>query len=240
MCFTININLTRNELEKRFGARFSDPGSYEASFYLNAFDIPRLPVIRSEDRETIDLVNWGLIPYWVKDARAASEIRMKTFNARAESLLEKPSFRTAAKSKRCLVLVRGFYEWQHRNKEKIPYFIYLKDNQPVALAGIYDDWTDRETGECIQTCSVITMAANSLMEKIHNSKKRMPVMLDKEVEQKWIDPVISGDDAVKNLIPVDESRMQAHTISKLISKRGADKNVPEVSKPYSYDQDGLW
>ena len=240
MCFTVNINLTRNELEKRFGAKFRDPGSYKASYYLNAFDLPRLPVIRSEDPESIDLIQWGLIPFWVKDSRAASEIRLKTFNARAETLLAKPSFRTAAKSKRCLVLVRGFYEWQHYQKEKIPYFIFLKDEQPMAMAGVYDDWTDRETGEWVQSCSVITTAANPMMEKIHNSKKRMPVILSRKSGQAWIDPGLSADKAVENLVSLDESEMSAHTISKLISKRGIEKNVPELEKPYSYDQDRLW
>ena len=240
MCFTININLTRNEIENRFGAKFRDPGSYQPSYYLNAFDLPLLPVIRSEDPESIDLLHWGLIPFWVKDSRAASEIRLKTFNARAETLLGKPSFRTAARSKRCLVLVRGFYEWQHRDKERIPYFVYFKDQQPLAMAGIYDDWNDRETGEWVQSCTVITTAANPMMEKIHNSKKRMPVILNRESERAWIDPDLPAEKAMKNLQPLDESKLSAHTISKLISKRGVEKNVPELIKPYSYDEDRLW
>lgn len=240
MCFTVNINLTRNELEKRFGAKFRDPGSYQPSYYLNAFDLPQLPVIRAEDPEGIELIQWGLIPFWVKDSKAAAEIRMKTFNARAETIHEKPSFRAAVKSKRCLILVRGFYEWQHREKERIPHFIYLKNEQPLAMAGLYDDWTDRETGEWMQTCSVITTAASPMMEKIHNSKKRMPVILPVETEKLWIDPALSGEEAQKLLVPVNESELQAHTISKLISKRGVEKNIPELEKPYSYEQDKLW
>ena len=240
MCFTVNLDLTRKELENRFGAKFRDPGSYHSSYYLNAFDLPLLPVIRTEDPEIIDLVSWGLIPFWVKDSKAASKIRLKTFNAREETILEKPSFRTAVQSKRCLVLVRGFYEWQHREKEKIPYFIYLKDEQPLAMAGIYDDWTDQEIGEWQQSCSVITTAANNLMERIHNNKKRMPVILNRNSERAWIDPGISAKEAVKHLCPVDESEMKAHTISKLISKRGVNKNVPELVTPYSYEQDRFW
>ena len=240
MCFTVNIHLTRNELEKRFGAKFRDPGSHQPSYYLNAFDLPRLPVIRSEEPDGIELVQWGLIPRWVKDAKAASEIRMKTFNARAETIREKPSFRDAVKSKRCLVLVRGFYEWQHRDKERIPYFIYLKNDQPMAMAGLYEDWTDRETGEWMQTCSVITTAANSMMEKIHNSKKRMPVILPGDLEKGWIDPALSGEEAHKLLGPLDDPALKAHTISKLISKRGVEKNVPELVEPFSYEQESLW
>jgi putative SOS response-associated peptidase YedK len=239
MCFTVNINLTRNALENRFGAKFSDPSSYRPGYYFNAFEIPDLPVIQSEDPESINLVKWGLIPFWVRDSKAASEIRMKTFNARAETIREKPSFRGAVKSKRCLVLCRGFYEWQQRGSEKIPHYIYLEGEPPLAMAGLYDDWTDRETGEVTQTCSIITMAANPLMEKIHNSKKRMPVILQKGVERSWINPELTAEDALKQLKPVDEKEMRFHTISKLISKRGVDKNVPELVKPYAYDSGKL-
>lgn len=239
MCFTVNINLTRNSLEKRFGAKFRDPSLFRPGYYFNAFDMPALPVIQAEDPESINMVKWGLIPFWVRDSKAASEIRLKTFNARAETIREKPSFRGAVKSKRCLVLCRGFYEWQDRGGEKIPHYIYLDGEPPFALAGLYDDWTDRETGELIQTCSIITMAANPLMAKIHNTKKRMPVILPEEAENAWIDPGLSAGDAVRHLEPVDERKMRFHTISKLISKRGVDKNVPELVKPYAYDNGKL-
>jgi putative SOS response-associated peptidase YedK len=239
MCFTININLTRNALESRFGAKFRDPGSFRPGYYYNAFEIPELPVIQSEDPESISLVKWGLIPFWVKDSKAASEIRLKTFNARAETIREKPSFRGPVKNKRCLILCRGFYEWQHRGNEKIPHYIYLDGEPPMALAGLYDNWTDRETGEMTQTCSVITTAANPMMEMIHNSKKRMPVILPESSENSWIDPGLSAEEALEFLEPVAESEMRAHTISKLISKRGVEKNVPELVQPYSYDNGSL-
>jgi putative SOS response-associated peptidase YedK len=240
MCFTVNINLTRNALEKRFGVKFREPASFRPGYYFNAFDIPDLPVIQAQDPESITLVKWGLIPFWVRDSKAASEIRMKTFNARAETILVKPSFRGAVKSKRCLVLCRGFYEWQHRGNEKIPYYIYLEDERPLALAGLYDDWTDRGTGEIIQTCSIITMAANPLMEKIHNSKKRMPVILKEGEEHSWINPELDAEDALKHLKPVHEKEMRFHTISRLISKRGIDKNIPDLVKPFAYDSDTLF
>jgi len=240
MCFTVNINLTRNALENRFGAKFRDPSSFRPGYYFNAFDIPDLPVVQAEDPESIKLVKWGLIPFWVRDSKAASEIRLKTFNARVETIREKPSFRGPVKSKRCLILCRGFYEWQHRGSEKIPHFIYLEGEQPLAMAGLYDDWTDRETGEVLQTCSIITMAANPLMERIHNSKKRMPVMLKEGEEQSWINPDLAAEDAVNHLIPVHENEMRFHTISRLISKRGVEKNVPELVKPFAYDSEKLF
>jgi putative SOS response-associated peptidase YedK len=240
MCYTVNINLTRNELEKRFGAKFTEPSAYTPGYYFNAFEIPDLPVIRSEDPGSINMLKWGLIPFWVKDAGAAEEIRRKTFNARMETILEKPSFRQPARTKRCLVLCRGFYEWQQRENEKIPHYIYLQGEPPIAMAGLYEDWTDRDTGEIIRTCTIITTAANSLIERIHNTKKRMPVILPQESESPWIDPDLPAEKAFRYLKPVGPEHMSAHTISKLISKRGVDKNVAELVKPFSYENDTLF
>ncbi len=93
MCYTIKIDLTREELEKRFGAKFTQPDDYKAGSKVNAFSLPLLPVICNENPNEIRLYYWGLIPYWIKDADNAAEIRMKTFNARAETLTDKPSFR---------------------------------------------------------------------------------------------------------------------------------------------------
>ncbi len=240
MCYTININLTRNELEKRFGAKFRDPASFHPGYYFNAFEIPDLPAIQTEDPESIGLLKWGLIPSWVKNAGAAREIRRKTFNARMETILEKPSFRMAVGSRRCLILCRGFYEWQAMGKEKIPHYIYLEEKPPIAMAGLYENWCDRDTGELIRTCTIITTAANSMMKRIHNTKKRMPVILSRDNEKAWIDPDLSAGQAFRYLKPVDEKQMAVHTISRLISKRGVDKNVPELVEPFSYNENTLW
>jgi len=240
MCYTVNINLTRNELEKRFGAKFIQPSSFNPGYYFNAFELPELPVIQAEDPGSIGMLKWGLIPFWIRDSAAAGEIRRKTFNARMETILEKPSFRGAVKSKRCLILCRGFYEWEQRDKEKIPHYIYLKGEPPLAMAGLYDDWTDRETGEVIRTCSIITTVANSMMEKIHNTKKRMPLILSGDNEKAWIDQDLPAEKAYGYLSPVDDKQMAAHTISKLISKRGVEKNVPELVEPFSYDNESLF
>jgi putative SOS response-associated peptidase YedK len=187
MCYTIKIDLTREELEKRFGAKFMEAEEYHSGNRINAFSLPLLPVICSDKPDEIRLFTWGLIPYWVKDLKNASEIRTKTFNAKAETLAEKPSFRNSLQRKRCLVPVNGFYEWQTLEKLKIPYYITLKDLPAFALAGLYDQWTNRETGEIINTFTVITTRANPMMEEIHNLKKRMPVILSPQNEQLWLD-----------------------------------------------------
>ncbi len=187
MCYTIKIDLTREELEKRFGAKFAEAGEYNSGNRINAFSLPLLPVICSDMPHDLRLYTWGLIPYWVKDYKNASEIRTKTFNAKAETLAEKPSYRNSLKHKRCILPVNGFYEWQTLEKLKIPYYISLKNQQVFTLAGLYDQWTNRETGEVLNTFTVITTRANPMMEEIHNLKKRMPVVLSPQNEQLWLD-----------------------------------------------------
>ncbi len=239
MCFTIAIHLTRDEIEKRFGARFRPDTNYQPAWYQSAFTLPEIPVIADREPENIELFQWGLIPFWVKDEASAEDIQKKTFNARAETIAEKPSFRSSIRSKRCLVISRGFYEWQMRGNEKIPHYIYLKDEVPFAFAGIYDDWTDRDSGEIRSTFSIITTEANPLMEKIHNIKKRMPVILPREAEKEWLDRDKDMNSVLGMLRPYDANRMQARTISKKISMRGVEKNVPDILQPFSYENPTL-
>jgi putative SOS response-associated peptidase YedK len=187
MCYTIKIDVTREELERRFGAKFIKPDKYQSAVKVNAFALPLLPVICNDNPEEIRLYQWGLIPFWVKNADDAASIRTKTFNAKSETLAEKPSFRNSLNRKHCLVLANGFYEWQTQGKEKIPYLIGLKDQPVFSLAGLFDRWTNQQNGEVIDTFTVITTRANPMMEEIHNIKKRMPVILAAEDEKKWLD-----------------------------------------------------
>lgn len=213
MCYTIKIDMSREELEKRFGARFADPEDYRPGTRVNAFSLPALPVITGEQPGEIRLYYWGLIPFWVKERRDAENIRKKTFNARSESLGEKPSYRGLINRRHCLVLANGFYEWQTTDKRKVPYFIGLKDHQAFALAGLYDYWTDRNTGEIIPTFTVITTRANPMMEEIHNIKKRMPVILSPEGERDWLD--VTGKGRAEHLFePYPQQLMYAENMSK--------------------------
>ena len=157
-----------------------------------------------------------------------------TLNAKAETIFEKPAFRSSIKENRCLVLVDGFYEWKHVGKYKYPHFIRLKNKEPFALGGIYNDWVSNETGEIIKTFSIITTEANSLMAEIHNSKKRMPLILSRGEEKKWIEPDLSETNIKSLLKPFNVDEMEAYTISKLITQRNADNNIPEVMEHYPY------
>lgn len=112
-----------------------------------------------------------------------------------------------------MVLVNGFYEWQHIGKEKIPYFIRLKEDIPFALAGLYDNWLNKNTGELINTFTIITTPANPMMEIIHNTKKRMPAILSPSAEKEWLNLEYGGSKLSEFLKPYDENQMMAEKVA---------------------------
>jgi putative SOS response-associated peptidase YedK len=237
MCFDISYALKKDIIELRFDSRFVDSDSYRPMYHVSAFSLPKVPVITNDEDKSIQMLNWGLIPFWVKDQKTAEDIRLKTFNARSETIFEKPSFRGSIKTKRCLVITDGFFEWRLVKGKNYPYYIQMADGDAFAMAGIWDRWTNKETDEKIQTFSIITTKANPLLEKIHNKKKRMPVILLKEDERRWLSPDIEGEEITSILTPIDDSYLGAHTVSKLISnKRTRETNVPEVIKRHDYEE----
>jgi putative SOS response-associated peptidase YedK len=235
MCFSVNVNLIKEELESRYDATLIDHDKYRPSYYYHAFGLPEIPAICSGDPGKIRLLRWGLVPSWVKTMDEANIIRFKTFNARSESLEEKPSFSASFKSKRCIIPVKGFYEWQHVGKEKIPWYIYHSVNEILSMAGLYNEWVESKSGEILNTFTIVTSDANDLMAEIHNSAKRMPVILDKKDEKSWIDVSLAQEDALKLLKPCPSELLKAHTISNLINDKSANRNTPEVIRPYNYN-----
>lgn len=181
MCFFSQQSKSAVELKNRFKADFEE--EFTPSLY-NGFLFPKTPVITNFEPEKIKLYHWGLIPFWAKDL----SIRKNTLNAKIETIKEKPSYKYSV-TKRCLVLVDGFYEWQwldEKGKKKQKYLITLPDKEAFALGGLYSEWVDKSTGEVINSYTILTTKANKLMSEIHNSKKRMPVILDKSIEKEWL------------------------------------------------------
>lgn len=235
MCYRYSVP-GPDSLVKRFSALFLENVSFTQQYHASSFDLPKLPVITDEKPQQIQLFTWGLIPFWVKEQTAANEIRLKTMNARAESIFEKPSFRHAAEQKHCLVLADGFFEWQEHQGKNYPYYIRLRSHEPFAMAGLWDCWENPVTSEVLRTYTVITTKANPLMEQIHNKKKRMPVILAKEHERTWISQLLTKQDAEALLVPFDERLMEAFTISRLITSKQRNQNVPAVSQPFCYPE----
>ncbi len=194
-------------------------------YLVNGFEHPQLPIVKEDG---ISLYQWGLIPSWSQSTSKANDIQSKTLNAKGETIFEKPSFRKSIDSQRCLLPVAGFYEWRDVNGVKYPYFVSLKELEHFSLGAIYDHWEDRSTGEIRNTFSIITTAANPLMEKIHNLKKRMPLILSPSDEMKWIDTRLKPEQVQALIRPFPEEGMAAYTISRAANNTKNKRNVPEI------------
>jgi putative SOS response-associated peptidase YedK len=239
MCFTVNVNLVKEELQNRYGATLIDPDKYRPSYYYNAFSLPSLPALCSGAPHSLRLLSWGLIPSWTRSLNDANINRFKTFNARGETLEQKPSFSGSFRSFRCIIPVKGFFEWQHAGKEKIPWYIHHTSDSIISIAGLYNDWTETSTGEIFSTFSIVTTDANELMAEIHNSGKRMPVILEPSAESEWLNTSLPLVDISGLIKACPSDKLLAHTVSPLINSRVADRNSPEVIKPYSYNTGNL-
>ena len=234
MCFTIEIHLTRKAIEERFRVDGSALYDFDFNYFYRAFDNPLIPVISQDDPSRIQLMHWGLIPAWSRGREEAEQIRKGTYNARSETLHEKPSFKESLISGRCLIVAGGFFEWQQINNRKIPWYITLKSGEPFVFAGLCDSWRNPLDGEEVTSCTIITTKANPLMELIHNTKKRMPGILGKEGEKEWI----SGDTSLLKrkqlLLPFKESDLEAHTVMPRLSSSKADPTDPNIIKPFEH------
>jgi len=231
MCYRYSVP-GPDAVKKEFKANLKE--SFEKRYHVAAFEEVGLPVITDMNPDQVDLFRWGLIPFWAKDEKTAKQISERTVNARSETIYEKPAFRSSAKDKHCLVIADGFFEWRHYQGKACPYYIKVKNREAFAMAGLWDSWTNKSTDEKIYTYTIITTEANPLMARIHNKKKRMPAILPKEDEKRWISQDITKEDAMEILQPFNEKEMEAHTISKLITARDQDPNVPSVIKPFQY------
>ena len=185
-----------------------------------------IPVIINNGANHLFMYRWGLIPFWAKDP----SISNKMINARAETIDEKPSFKTCLRRKRCLIVADGFYEWKKEGSTKRPHRIILKNKELFGFAGLWDTWKS-PTGEIVNSCSVITITPNEVMVPIHN---RMPVILPREVEQVWLDQEIIDSNFLKSLLmPYPADLMMAYEVSTLVNSpknNGPECLVPVESK----------
>ena len=184
MCFYFTQSQSAISLENRFNARFEFPLRYKPLEIYQAFTFPYAPVITHDQPDKIQLFQWGLIPSWSKN----KDIQKFTLNAQIETVQSKVSFKNSV-NKRCLIPAESFWEWQWldvKGHRKQKYELFVENKQIFAFAGLWSDWIHVETGELIQTFTILTMQANEIMSKIHNVKKRMPVILSPDNERIWL------------------------------------------------------
>jgi putative SOS response-associated peptidase YedK len=242
MCYNIAARQRIKEIEKTYGVKFDEELARHGYYQITGFAHPQLPVLLEDTQKKFELMQWGLIPSWTKDEIKAREFSDMTLNAKAETVFEKPMFKRSITSKRCVLPVDGFYEWRDIAKVKYPYYIFPKDGGLISLGCIYDTWTNKETGEVINSFSIITTEANKVMAMIHNnpkSGKRMPLILTKKDWQQWIDPKTTKE-AIQGLLkPSPNEILGFHTISKAISHRNVDTNYIEIQNEVNYPEIGL-
>ena len=190
----------------------------------SGFEYGNWPIIKSHDNDfTFELAHWELIAPWVKSSFEVMKGREKfnTLNATAERLLESKLYKQPTLKRRCLVLSSGFYEWRHYKQKgakkdiAYPYYISLKDQPYFYMAGIYQPWVDIESGETMDTFSIVTTKANGLMEQIHNKKKRMPTILNDVQASEWLKPDLS-ESRIKELAALQyvEQMIDVFTLKK--------------------------
>ena len=180
----------------------------------------------SGENEAVNL-RWGLVPFWAKDLK----IGAKMINARSETAATKPSFRAAFKSRRCLILADGFYEWKKEGKQKQPYYISRRDDQPFCFAGLWESWRDKseEASETVETCAILTTDANTTLQPIHD---RMPVILPGDRYDFWIDKEFSGVEQLEKLmVPLATDDLHSFPVDKMVNRPVND--TPDCIKPIS-------
>jgi putative SOS response-associated peptidase YedK len=214
MCGRYSVTLTPKGPSK--AAKLRATQLKEAHY--NAVPSQALPVATTAAPNELQFFFWGLQPFWAKDAKAIK----RSINARAETLMEKPSFRDLLKSKRCIVPADSFFEWQVTPAGKIPHRILLENEDTFSFAGLYDEWLDRSTGELLHTFTIITTDANDVVKPIHD---RMPVILSPDTEELWLDVRQRQADLLTMLVPYT-GNMKAFPVSNLVNSPA--NNTPEV------------
>lgn len=245
MCNFMGVRVTKIEfiklkqIEKSLGtlAAMEELQRMKDGFtYSNSVIIRKVP-----DKIDIEVVSahWEFIPVWVKDMEAVKAARKQGIpwlNATSEKLLESKMFRNAALKRRCLVLATHFFEWRHykpdgANKElAYPYLVEMADQNYFYMAGIWQPWTDKSTGETMDTFAIVTTKANSLMEEVHNKKKRMPTILTEDLAYEWIMEDLS-EQRIQEIASYQFSseEMNAYTIQKDF------KSAYDPLEPFEYE-----
>ena len=220
MCGRFTVATDPKLLAERFAAAM--PEGWTERY--NVAPSQRVAAVRERgDEREIALLRWGLVPHWAKDPKIA----YKMINARSETVMEKSAYRPLLTKGRCLLVADGFYEWRtDPDGTRRPVRFTLADGAPFAFAGLWTRWHDPESGEPLETCTILTTSANDLVQPVHD---RMPVILPRSAEATWLDLSRPVDEALALLVPYDPAKMAAAEASLLVNSPRND--VPECFDP---------
>jgi len=198
---------------------------------FNVAPSQQVPIVRrnseTQQRE-VSFVRWGLLPFWAKDEKIAH----KMINAKSETVAIKPAFRRAFLQRRCLVVADGFYEWKKHpgSKVKTPYFIFMKEQNPFAFAGLWESWTSQSNpGEIIESCTILTTNASGLVSQIHD---RMPVILAQDTYESWLsNHAITPDELTELAKSGPAELLDVYAVSTLVNGPKNDEAACIAKRP---------
>jgi putative SOS response-associated peptidase YedK len=223
MCGRFTNRAQPEQIRSEFKVGRKNPDIYQPKY--NIAPAQTIQVVFEPEKERIVTgLKWGLVPAWAKD----SDIGNRMINARAETLTEKPSFREAFKKRRCIIPASGFYEWQKKGSAaKQPFYFYLPEKEVFGFAGLWEEWINKETGDVLETCIIITTEANEVLKPVHD---RMPVILQAADYDEWLDSRENNTEKLQRLLaPYPAKDMSSHAVSRSVNIPDADS--PELIEP---------
>lgn len=225
MCGRFTLHHRPEQIAERFGVELALPG---LELRYNIAPTQNIVAVTEEDGvRTMQLFSWGLVPSWAKDPKIGN----KMINARAETITEKPSYRTAFARRRCLIPADGFYEWRRTGSTKTPMHIRMSTGDLFGFAGIWEAWRAAD-GAILRSCSIITVAPNEVVAPIHD---RMPAIISRENEQLWLDATYSRSDRLSELLaPFPASSMEAFAVGRSVNSPSFDD--PTCMEPVETDE----
>ena len=233
MCGRYRLSRRKQLVEEYF-----DCGSDEPDWAprFNIAPTQPIPVIRQHPKEPVrqlSIMRWGLIPSWAKDSSGAASM----INARSETAGTKPAFRDALKFRRCVIPADGFYEWSRTGKAKQPYCFEVNDGELFAFAGLWNRWKNA-SGNTVETCAILTTTPNAVTSAVHD---RMPVILDPDSYDLWLDPGMRDVSAASELLkPYDARQMRCYPVSTRVNHVENDDEACSASMELDQIQNQLF
>lgn len=231
MCYKVHIP-KKEKLAKVLAPLGFEVANYEHFYHADGFKKPFLPVTSGDAPRSVNTARWKLLPNSVKNETEAVKYA-NTLNAKCETIFDLYSFKNFIPTNRCLLWVDGFYEPNHPAPDvTVPYYVTMENGEPFTLGGVYNDWTNKDTGEKIRTFSVITTEPNELMKQVHNEGERMPLIIKPEERDKWIGQLDKAS-IIEMMIPLPDGLLKAYPVSSDLYARGYDSNILDITLPVS-------
>ena len=220
MCGRFALHHATAAVAEHFGV---EQVSFELQPRYNIAPSQPVAVVRQRGARSLDACKWGLVPSWAKDPKIGNRM----INARAETIAEKPSYKSALKRRRCLIPASGFYEWRQEGVERVPTYIHAQDESLLGLAGLWEEWRAPD-GALLHSCSILTTEANEFMAAIHT---RMPVILPLAARDQWLDPEQQDLEALVALLqPLAGDELASHAVGRQVNAASFDE--PSCIQPF--------